>query len=330
MTKVKKIKKIFSVLSVILVFLLLFTFLNLLLMPKYAESMIEGSMIGDWYRSSRNHDVIFIGDCDVYSNFVPSIMYHQEGFSSFIRGTPHQFVWQSYYILRETLRYESPSVVVFSVHSLRYDRRHGEVRDMHSRVPMPNVEAYNRLTIDNMRWSRERFNIIRASMTEGESLMSYVFPILRYNSRFDSLTSEDFRHIFTRPIHTDNGFLPNTNIQPLGPLPARRLHGSYDFYAENLYYLQRMVNLCKERGIDFVLIMPPRMFPHWYDEFETQIQDFAHRNNISYYNLLSQTEEIGLDFSVDTHNGGQNLNVTGAEKLSRYFAVILAQNYIFG
>ncbi|MCL2212417.1 MAG: SGNH/GDSL hydrolase family protein [Oscillospiraceae bacterium] len=321
-------KKVISVLSVILVFVLLFAFLNLLLSPKYAVEFIEGSMIAEWYFSSRDHDVIFIGDCDVYSSFIPSLMYEQEGFTSFIRGTPHQFVWQSYYILRETLRHETPSVVVFSVHALRYDRRHGDVRDMHSRTPMRNVEAYNRLTIDNMRWSRDRIDIIRASMTEGESFLSYVFPILRYNSRFDSLTREDFRYLFSRRSHTDNGFLPNENIQPLGALPARRIHANYDFYAENMYYLQRMADLCYERGIDFVLIMPPRMFPHWYDEFEAQIREFAAQPGVSYYNFLDSLDTIGLDFSVDTHNGGLNLNVTGAEKLSRYFASILMENYL--
>ena len=40
-------------------------------------------------------------------------------------------------------------------------------------------------------------------------------------------------------------------------------------------------------------------------------------------NLLAAQEEIGLDFTTDTYDGGLHLNLAGAEKLSHYFGQIL-------
>ena len=56
------------------------------------------------------------------------------------------------------------------------------------------------------------------------------------------------------------------------------------------------------------------------------MEDYAAKNNLKYYNFLEMTEEIGLDFNTDTYDGGLHLNLSGAEKLSRYFGEILARD----
>ena len=180
-------KTVIRVLIIIVIFILLFVLLNMLLQPKYAETLVEGSMISQYYTEPKDHEVIFIGDCEVYANFSPMVMYEEQGIKAYVRGSSQQLIWQSYQILKETLKYEKPKVVVFNVNSMRYDKNSPEVS-----------EAYNRLTIDKMKWSQEKIDIIKDSMTEDETFLSYVFPILRYHSRYDKLTSEDFEYLFKK------------------------------------------------------------------------------------------------------------------------------------
>ena len=168
---------------ILILFLIIFVFLNILLSPKYMTNLIEGNMIAEYYDELKNHEVIFIGDCEVYANFSPMVMYEEAGITAYIRGTPQQLIWQSYEILEETLKYEKPKIVVFNVNSMRYAE--------------PISEAYNRLTIDKMKWSKEKVNIIKESMTEEEKFIYYVFPILRYHSRFDKLTNDDINYFFS-------------------------------------------------------------------------------------------------------------------------------------
>lgn len=309
-----KCKKILSIVAVLLVFLLLFSGVNRLFSPKYATRLVEGSMICQYYgEAHEQHDLIFIGDCEVYANFSPLEMYRNYGITAYVRGSSQQLIWQSYYILEETLTYETPKAVVFNVNAMRYGK--------------PVSEAYNRLTIDNMRWSRQKIEIIKASMMEEESFLSYVFPILRYHSRFDELTAEDIQYFFKNKANTWNGYLMNQNVVPVGKLPAKRVLADYRFGDVCYDYLERMTDLCKRKGIELILVKAPSLYPYWYEEYDAQILEFAKRHNLSYYNFTDCVSEIGLDYQTDTYDAGLHLNLNGAMKLSNYFGEILAEKH---
>jgi len=306
-------RNLLSVTAVVLVFLALFGLINRLFQPKYMEDLVEGSMISQYYRESGGHDVIFLGDCEVYANISPMEMYDEAGITAYVRGTSQQLIWQSYYILKETFSYETPKVVVYNVGAMRYDA--------------PVSEAYNRLTIDGMRWSREKVDIIRASMTEEESFLSYVFPILRYHSRFDELKSEDLKYLFKTKDNTWNGHLINKAVKPVENLPVKRVLPDYRFSEICYDYLDKIRLLCQENGVELVLMKAPSVYPFWYDEYDRQIRDYAEKHGLAYYNFLEKSGEIGIDYSQDTYDGGLHLNLFGARKLSRYFAGILRDSH---
>lgn len=309
-------KKAIRIIAILIIFILIFTFLNILLKPKYAETLVEGNMIKEYYKEPKEHEVIFIGDCEVYANFSPMVMYEEAGIKAYVRGTSQQMIWQSYYILKETLNYEIPKVVVLNVNAMRYGKDSDKVS-----------EAYNRLTIDNMKWSKEKIEIIKESMTEEETFLSYVFPILRYHSRYDKLTKEDFEYLFKSKTNTYNGFLINKNIKPVENLPTKRTLASYEFPSECYYYLDKITKLCKENNIKLVLIKAPSLYPYWYEEYDENIKKYAQKNQIEYYNLIEHIDDIGIEYSTDTYDAGLHLNLNGATKLSKYFANILANRY---
>ena len=307
------LKNLLSCTAVVLAFLLLLSLATMLLQPKYMTDLVEGSMIGQYYDEAGGHDVIFIGDCEVYANFTPMELYRNQGITAYVRGTSQQMIWQSYYILKENFRYENPKVVVFNVNAMRYSE--------------PVSEAYNRLTIDNMRWSREKVEIIKASMTEEETFLSYVFPILRYHSRFDELTGEDLEYLFKTKDNTWNGHLMNKAVNPVGALPAKRVQASYEFGEICWDYLEKMRLLCEENGAELILIKAPSVYPYWYDEYDVQIEDYAAEHGLCFYNFLDHVEEIGIDYQTDTYDAGLHMNLDGATKLTTWFGRLLAEEH---
>ena len=309
----KKGKDILSTGVVLVVFYIMFSLISRLLQPKYMTELEEGSFISQYYREAGDHDVIFLGDCEVYANYSPMELYRDYGITAYIRGTPQQLVWMSYYIAEETFRYETPRVLVFNVNAMRYSE--------------PVSEAYNRLTIDQMRWSGSKAGIILASMTEEEQFLSYIFPILRYHSRFDQLTQEDFSWLFRVRDNTFNGFQLHTEIVPVGSLPVERTLPDYQFGDVCYVYLDKLRLLCAEHGTELILVKAPSLYPYWYEEYDKQIREYAAEYGLSYYNFAEQSEKIGLDFSEDTYDGGYHLNLSGAVKLSRYFGKILAEEH---
>lgn len=313
MKKKKLLKTLLPVTAVLLVFALAVSLATMLLQPKYMTDLVEGSMISQYYGESGGHDVLFVGDCEVYSNFSPMEMYREAGITAYVRGNSQQLIWQSYYILKETFAYETPKVVVFNVNAMRYSE--------------PVSEAYNRLAIDQMRWSDEKVAIIRASMTEEESFWSYVFPILRYHSRFDELTGEDIQYLFQRKDNTFNGYLMEKGIVPLESLPRKRPLADYRFGDVCWEYLDKMRLLCQENGAELILIKAPSVYPYWYDEYDVQIEEYAAEHGLVFYNFLDYVDQIEIDYSQDTYDAGLHLNLTGATKLSVFFARILAENH---
>ena len=303
------------VVIIILVFIGIFYFLNVLLMPKYQDSLVEGSFTNEYYKSPKNHEVIFLGDCEVYANFNPMVLYEEYGISSYVRGNSQQMIWQSYYLLEETLKYEIPKAVVFNVNSLRYDKT-SDKRN----------EAYNRLMIDRMKWSDTKIKLIKESMLPEETFISYVFPILRYHSRYKELSKEDLKYFFKRKDVTYNGFLVNKNVKGVDNLPTKRVLKSYEFDKENIEWLDKILELCKKNDIKLVLIKAPSVYPYWYDEYEEQVRTYASKNDLVYVNLLDSVEEIGIDYQIDTYDGGLHLNLDGSIKNSKYFGKILKQS----
>lgn len=287
-------------------------FLQRLLMPKYMSGVVEGAMVSEYYGEEKNHDVIFIGDCELYENISPMVLWEEYGINSYIRGTAQQLIWQSYYLMEETFAYEKPEVVVFNVLSMQYDE--------------PQKEAYNRMTLDGMRWSGSKVASIRASMLEEEHFIEYLFPLLRYHSRWKELTAEDLDYFWKREPVTHNGYYMRVDVLPAKDVPEGKALADYRFGENAYYYLDRMVELCDKHNVELVLVKAPSLYPAWYDQWEKQIEDYAREHGLKYYNFLELTEEIGLDFQQDTYDGGLHLNLSGAEKLASYFGKCLSED----
>lgn len=298
----------FIVLAVLAVWLL-----GRLFEPKYASGVLEGGMTAEYYDETMPHDVIFVGDCEVYENFSPVKMWEDYGIASYIRGSAQQLIWQSYYFLEEAFKYESPKVVVYNVQAMKYSE--------------PQSEAYNRMALDGMKLSRQKIDAIKASMTDDEELISYLVPLLRYHSRWSELQAEDFKYLFSKDPVTISGYLMRADVKPMTKLPKAPVLDDYTIGGYCFKYLDKMKALCEANGAKLVLIKSPSIWPYWYEEWDAQIKDYAAKNGVDYINLLPESDNIGIDMQTDTYDGGLHLNVYGAEKLSAYFGAVLHDEY---
>ncbi|MDE7283809.1 MAG: DUF1574 domain-containing protein [Lachnospiraceae bacterium] len=302
-------RNIIRVVSSALIVLISLFLLQRLLIPKYVDGIVEGAFIAEYYEEEKDFDVIFIGDCEVYENFSPVRLWEDYGINSYIRGSAQQYIWQSYYLLEDTLRYETPEVVIFNVLSLQYDKAQSE--------------AYNRMSLEGMKWSSSKLKSIMASMKQDEKFLDYVFPILRYHTRWSELSKTDVQYMFDSKKVSHNGYYMRVDVKPAENVPEGRILGDYSFGENAWKYLDMMTKLCKEKGITLILIKAPSLYPYWYDEWETQVEDYAEKNDLLYINFLELADEVGIDYNTDTYDAGLHMNLSGAEKLSVYLGQLL-------
>ena len=305
-----KLKKIITALVLLALSFGILWFVQRLLMQKYQVGVIEGSFTEEYYKEKVPHDILIFGDCDAYENFSPIKMYEDYGISSYIRGSGEQYMWQSYYLLRDSLRIETPKIVVLSIHNMQneYPKR---------------KDNYNRMTLDGMKWSKVKYNAIKASMTDEETVTSYVFPLLRFHSRWSELRGEDFKYMFRSLQLSHNGYVMRVDTKPVTELPQPVPRADYSFSETDWYWLNKMKDLCTAKGIKLVLIKSGSCYPHWFDEWDKQIVDYAEKDKLTYINFLQHQSETGIDYTKDTFDAGLHLNLSGAEKSSRWFGTFL-------
>ncbi|MDR2531214.1 MAG: hypothetical protein LBC65_06710, partial [Oscillospiraceae bacterium] len=125
------------ILAILAAFTLTLAAAQHLLTPKYVGDVPEGAFIAEYYRADADNSVIVLGSSKAYSAINPVAMFNSHGVTSYVRAAPEQRIWQSLYVLEDTLKRETPQVVVLDI----LEMYNGEYSS----------EAYNRLNLEGLR-----------------------------------------------------------------------------------------------------------------------------------------------------------------------------------
>jgi hypothetical protein len=183
------------------------------------------------------------------------------------------------------------------------------------------------MTLDGLRWSSSKWNAIKASMMPNEHMVDYIFPILRYHDRWQDLKPSDFEFWFHKNTNTFNGYYMRVDSMPERKFPSPKPLQDPNLGREPMTWLNRIYELCKENGIQLVLMKAPTQYPTWYPQWDRQIMEYAASRGIDYFNYIHLRDEIGLDMTQDTYDGGLHLNLSGAEKMAAYIGAYLDSTY---
>ena len=96
---------------------------------------------------------------------------------------------------------------------------------------------------------------------------------------------------------------------------------------KNLYFLNQMRELCRNEGIQFVLVSSPSL-KNWSYEKHMGVQEYADKHGIDYVDMNLKNKEVGIDWLKDICDQGDHLNFTGARKATRYLGQYLKEQNI--
>lgn len=275
------------------------------------------------YELSENSiDVLYVGSSHVYSSVSPEDIFKQHGITGYVQASANQKIWQSYYYLEEALYTQNPSVVVLDVF-LALDSG-------------TQTEAYNRMAIDMMALSPAKLKSIKTAVEKNpkeEDFLSYIFPVLRYHDRWESLEEEDYYYFMNDYRASTKGYLPRFGV-------IGTAFNSYDYDLstaqaeemdeECLFYLNKIKQLCDEKGAQLILTKFPTCW--WTLNKSLTIQQWADANGVTYldYNANEELRNmVGIDWSTDSLDGGNHLNYDGSMKMTAVMGNYLADNFAF-
>ncbi|MBO4336602.1 MAG: hypothetical protein J5842_00840 [Lachnospiraceae bacterium] len=283
--------------------------------PKYITENRDGNVTAEFYDVETPLDVVFFGSSTVYNAVAPDLLWEKYGFTSYTRANASQTLWQSYYLIRDTVKNNRPKVITLDMSFMKYGEDFFE-------------EASNRKAIDGMRLSPDKMMCARASMWKEESLYSYIFPVLRFHSRWDELKGEDYRYAIKRPQVTYDGFIPEfgrvEHPEEFDPI----IKDDFSFPAKSEKYLEMIIDYCAKEDIPLLLMKTPTFINTWVPEYDRQLETIAgEHENCDYVNFDESAGVIGLKRDEDYIDGHSHLNVDGAEKFSGFFGQYIRDRY---
>ena len=323
-------KRVLQVIAVILGTAVLLFFFTKLLLPTWPFWNTDNTMKGIYREPGNRIQTAFLGMSGVVNGMSPMTLYNNYGICAYNMGSPQQPMLASYFWIREIQRLHPrtlQTVVLdaFSIFRKHYSYEFAEESLIYMKLSPVKIEALKALDEDF-----EEFHF-----------WDYIFPLRAYHSRWSEVSDIDFRSL----RNADNYFytrgqnisyvIAADNLNPSSILvPSHQLTKDQNFSKEtyleawdenSLYYFNKIVDFCKQKQLDLVLISTPRLTN---DMEHDALQYLADQYGLPFidFNLPEIQEEIGFNFAFD-YEDQIHSNFHGAEKMTNYLGEFISTHY---
>lgn len=271
--------------------------------------------IPDFYREDY-YDAVFFGTSHCYCSFNPAVFDEYE-LKTYNLGRAQQPIEYTYYMMKDALENSEIDVVVLEVYAFIYS----DWAEMHESVGIRDT------ALGSMRNTGTKYDAIRELVPE-EQQLAYLFPLDKYHTNWENWEYTSVRGLWnsvTNRYYTeesDRGYYGWEGSKTMDLLPPEALlaETEYDVWEQNWDYMNRIKELCEEHGTTLILVKSPTpMFPGAIEVCRS-MEHWAADNDVDMINFTLLLDEIGFDQSTDSWDGGEHLNKSGAEKVSRYLA----------
>ncbi|MCD7843575.1 MAG: hypothetical protein LUG17_02995 [Clostridiales bacterium] len=315
----KIIKNGIKVVAFLLIFAFLFQAATFVLCSKWTIGNQETYVTESFYELEDDSvDVLVLGSSQVLYCVSTVELYDYAGISACCLGGASTSLLSNYYWLLEAEKTQNPSVVMLDVSSL-----FEKIKEQQERKQVRGMKP-------SLNWLRFIQSLVSLDVTK-ESFLSYVFPIIKFHSRWASLEALDFGHgldssVCFRGYHVSNYCQQGVSYDVLivdNDDPDADVREMYDYQLE---YFEKIVDYCQENDIELLLFKTPKS--SWTLSDCNQVQELADSYSLTYldFNWEEQITAIGLDITTDFQDI-DHLNTRGADKYAHTLADYLTANY---
>ena len=305
--------------------------INQLLEPEYFITNpwpTTATFLGFYEMERDTVDVLFLGSSHAAAAFSPQELYDDYGITSYNLGSEQQNLLITYYWLKEALHYQSPKAVVLDCLML-FSYIPGEV--------LNTAEGFGRKAIDPMRWGAVKREAIAdiCARDKKQSAASYYFTNLRFHSRWTDLQREDFSydmlssHYELKGYNAGMGFPEKPQHFAHLPFDAASSQEKEEPREIMLEYLNKILQLCRENGIEVILVKTPTGGERASVQRYNAEQEIAQANGLALYDFNERALWEAIDFNgmEDLDTDSEHLNFSGASKITHYLGKILTEEY---
>ncbi len=323
MTRFKNIIVSFRI-KLICFFAILLLLLNRisLLVTTYGSNDVDRLTRLFFYMPKDTVDCLFLSHSHVYFTYIPSEIYNETGITSALLATSAQSTQNSYWLLREALKKQSPKVVIMDANALT-SSANKDVIDFRlhytsgiSMLPdnsLNKILAYKDITNKNSGWADNM------SLYDAYGLLEYRGD---YNREYqlEKMMTLLFRPEEVYATRANLGFQYNDEVYAIDKIQASNNVDTYMNFEETIEYeyLCKIKAILDDNNIKLLLVRAP-----YYEDFDDkglykQIFDWCKDNDVPLLDYFEHFDETGIDLTTDFKDP-DHLNYYGAVKATDYF-----------
>lgn len=259
-------------------------------------------------------DVLYLGSSPLYAGIAPMILWKEQGITGFNFGVSSQNALCMYYLAKEILEYQTPEWIVLDFYDFT-NTRNVEAGSGYEAAHLKTLEVMSRPNKADM------LRDILAT-NEHQSLVDYLFPLLRYHTRWTELTKNDFEYDPDYGDYLKGMYLSREVVEVVPNQMYYSVDGNKNAKASDfaLTYYRKIVEMCREKGVQVAaLTLPNAYIPS--DFKYALIQEFCDEYAMPYlnYNTEEWRERLGIRYDEDFYDEG-HMNLNGSIKMSRELA----------
>lgn len=305
-------KRIFRVTGFGALLLITLAVANGILTFKYRDGIY--SMQKFYEQEEGTVDVLVLGPSLAYADVNTAVLWNDYGISAFNLAGSIQPLWNTYYYLKEALKYQRPKVIVLEA----------------SLVTMVDDYPDNSRIIKNvcgMRWSRDKLEAIKVSAPKekwGEYLLGYT----QYHSRYDEITWEDF--VANKgSLQYDNwkGFMCTMGTMEQEAQDITGVVKRAELSQKTETYYRKVIELAGEEEIPLLIVISPyATVSERAQSYFNRASDIAAEYGVPFVNYNLFYKELGIDYQEDASDV-MHLNYKGNQKYTRHLGKYLSEHY---
>ncbi|PAB58266.1 hypothetical protein [Anaeromicrobium sediminis] len=207
----------------------------------------------EFYRTPENSiDVLFLGNSHSYVTFNPQILNSILNIKSFNLGSGSQNIIQTYFNLREILKYQKPKTIFLELNTLYTEE---------NVTPL----AFKYENFDGMKLSLNKLEAMLYQFNSNEYIYA-LFPAIRNHQNWKkvNIMEENLKRKMSKDNSVPtygykkiNTVISKKEINKFKTAKNEEINLNYNFSMNNISYLEKIIDICKKNNIELVFIKAP-------------------------------------------------------------------------
>ena len=252
-------------------------------------------------------DAVFVGSSHIYCHINTGILWEDFGISAFDLAGAEQPFWNSYYFIKEGLKYQTPKVIVLDITT--------------PGIRPVDFQPENWVITNNYGFkpNKNRYDALKIS-TLKQSFSRLLIPLNTTHGRYDELTKDDF--IDKNNSINYKGFDPREATVAFDTPDISGVTDFGELSDKEREYLIKIIEYVNGQNIPLVFISSPYVVTAEEQAKYNTIFAIADEYGIPYIDFNKKYEEMELDFQTDLAEV-LHLNRTGNAKYTHYIGQCL-------